>query len=187
MSKRNYKNGERDKQKELFLKESRKIFSERFHNTGMPSVLIAQNRLETQVDKNQISPGNALITIRDAAAFSDLLFEEETAYKQRQDQKIDKRMAALEQNTNRKSALIISLSAGLITGLAFAVASPFISAFLQPTADEVVKRVKQQPPAAQDKKLEVDNSTHGNVDLKELIYFLPQKPGFPSIQQPLTP
>jgi hypothetical protein len=136
-----------------FFRESRKAFSHQYTATGLPSVLIAQNVLETCVEQGMVSVHDGLATIRDRVAFAECLLKAEEYYQKREDQKIHEKMTSLERNTHWKAAAAVSLVAGTITGVAFAMASPFITAWLQPTVDEMFKRKapqqaeqKYQPP-----------------------------------------
>jgi hypothetical protein len=73
-------------------------------------------------------------------------------------------MESLERNTDWKAAAAISLGAGMVTGLVFAMAGPFFSSWLQPTADELFGR-KPSPTlactaAVQQPGITINNTTN---------------------------
>ncbi len=148
MSKRQQNNHAYNRQLALFYQESRRAFGEQYKVTRKPSVLIAQNMIEDAVEKGTVSVTEATAFFRNPADFANLLLEAETEYQNSEDQKIHDRMFNLERNTDWKAAAAVSLGAGMVTGLVFAVVSPFVSTWLQPTADALFKRNQTTSVAA---------------------------------------
>jgi hypothetical protein len=145
-----------------FFEEARESFGQRYAETGMPSTLVAQYTLEKQVKSRLVDVREGLATLRDKVAFDKYLLKIEKDYQKREDQKIHARMAHLEHNTDWKAAAVVSVGAGLVTGLVFALASPFITAWLQPTADELFKRKPPQQslvqPAPTNQNIQIINN-----------------------------
>jgi hypothetical protein len=56
-----------------FFRESQQIFSQQYANTGLPSVLLAQNMLETFVQQGTIEVQTAIGILHDSSAFSEFL------------------------------------------------------------------------------------------------------------------
>jgi hypothetical protein len=131
-------------QADIFLQESRSMFNGMYQETKQPYILMARNILEELVDQGMVTAQEAISTLHSPADFSALLLKAEQKYKDQEDQIIHAKMASLERNTDWKAAAAVSLSAGMVTGLVFAVVGPFLSSWLQPTADELFKR---QPAA----------------------------------------
>lgn len=171
-----------EQQQAEFLTESRQKFGEQYRTTGMPSVLIAQYMMEYAVlhtDKDaptHLSAADALHSLRDPNSFAKTLLMSETEYQKREDQKLHARMSKLERGTHW---LI-----GLGMGAAFLIAGPFVSTWLQPTANEIFKpkptsqsEVKYQPSAPE---IEITNITNNTYNITEQEKPAPTAPRHPS-------
>ena len=156
MPERQQKSQAERRQLSEFWKESRRAFGELYRVSGKPSVLIAQNALENAVEQEQSSAAQARALLRNPDEFGRILMLAESDYQSRKEEKRHEMLVSLERKADWKVAAAISLGAGMITGVIFAVAGPFVGTWLQPTADELFKRptpaqtvVQPRPQAAQ--------------------------------------
>jgi hypothetical protein len=146
------------------LNYSAKKFAEEYGKAQKDYVLHARQTLEQLLNTGDMSPKEFKGVLDDRVKFDGILFAAETRYKAREDQIIQERLAKLERNTHWKMAAAVSLGTGVVIGSVFAVAGPFFTAWLQPTADELFKRTpttEQNSTALQ--PLTVENTTTNNV------------------------
>jgi hypothetical protein len=122
------------------LNLSASVFREQYRATRAESVLIAQYEFEERVRVGSTSLEDARGILTSPSKFAAILFKAETIYRNKEEQKIHARLSNLERNTHWVPTAGISLGAGMVTGLVFAFASPFITTWLQPTADQLFKR-----------------------------------------------